>query len=107
MTLIPLLVGILLAATLFASVLWSLAQAFQRRGRLRNYHLALALLTIGGMATVSWALDVEMRLVGIGLLVFGALAVWAERGTSRLLPLIQLLFGLALLLGLPITYLSG
>jgi hypothetical protein len=107
MTLIYILLGILIAATLFGSLLWSFTQAFRRSGLLRNAYLALVLLTIGGMATVSWGLNVEMRLVGVGLLIFGAIAVVSERGSSRLLPLVQVLFGLVLLLGLPITYLLG
>lgn len=107
MTFITILAGILLAATLFASVLWSFAQAFQRRGWLRNAYMALVLLTIGGMATVSLALNTEMRLAGAGLILFGAFAALAERGSSRLLPMIQLLFGLVLLFGLPLRYLPG
>lgn len=107
MTFAYILAGILIAATLFASVLWSCAQAFQRSGRLRNTYLALVLLTIGGMAAVSWGLNVEMRILGAALIIFGALAVFYERGSSRFLPLVQLLFGLVLLLGLPLNYLAG
>lgn len=107
MTFAYILAGILIAATLFASVLWSFAQAFQRSGRLRNIYLALVLLTIGGMAAVSRGLNVEMRILGAGLIIFGALAVFYEHGSSRFLPLVQLLFGLVLLLGLPLNYPMG
>lgn len=105
MTFVYILAGILVAATLFASVLWSFAQAFLRKGWLRNAYMALVLLTVGGMATVSWGLNAEMRLAGAGLLLLGGYAAFAERGTSRLLPLVQALFGLVLLLGLPFRYL--
>ncbi len=101
------LAGILVAAALFASVLWSFTQAFQRSGRLRNIYLVLVLLTVGGMATVSLGLNIEMRLLGLCLIIFGAFAVFYERGSSRFLPLLQLLFGLVLLLGLPFQYLTG
>lgn len=107
MTFAYILAGILIAATLFGSVLWSFAQAFQRSGWLRNVYLMLALLTVGGMATVSWGLNIEMRLAGAGLIAFGGLATFAERGSSRLLPMIQFLFGLVLLLGLPFRYLPS
>ena len=107
MTFITILAGILIAATLFASVLWSFAQAFQRQGWLRSAYMALVLLTVGGMATVSLGLHAEMRLAGAGLILFGGFAAFAERGSSRLLPMIQLLFGLVLLLGLPFRYLTS
>lgn len=107
MNFIYILAGILIAATLFASVLWSFAQAFLRSGRLRNIYLTLVLLTVGGMATVSWGLNIEMRLAGGGLMILSAIAFYCERGSSRLLPMIQFLFGLALLLGLPFRYLTG
>jgi hypothetical protein len=107
MTLVTLLAGILMAAILFASVLWSFAQAFQQRGQVRLVYLALMALTVIGMATVSYRSGIPMRITGAALIAAGALAIRAETGTSRLLPLVQLLFGLVLLLGLPITYLPG
>ena len=107
MTIITLLAGILVAAILFASVLWSFAQAFQRRGQIRVTYLALMALTVLGMATVTYRLDIPMRVAGVALIVAGALAIREETGSSRLLPMIQLLFGLALLLGLPLIYLPG
>ncbi len=107
MNFIYILAGILIAATLFASVLWSFAQAFLSNGWLRNVYLVLVLLTVGGMATVSLGLNIEMRLAGGGLVILSAVAFYCERGSTRLLPMIQLLFGLALLLGLPFRYLPG
>ena len=107
MNFIYILAGTLIAATLFASVLWSFAQAFLSGGWLRNVYLVLVLLTVGGMATVSLGLSVEMRLAGAALTILSAIAFYRERGSTRLLPMIQFLFGLALLLGLPLRYLTG
>ena len=102
-----LLAGILIAATLFVSVLWSFAQALRNTDLMRRTYAALAALTIAGMAAVSYDLTLMMKLNGAVLIYFGVVAVHMESGSSKLLPLVQLLFGLILLAGLPSGLAAG
>lgn len=101
MTLPTLLLGLLLAAFIFAAFGWSIARAVQTSGRSRTAHVVLAGLILLGMALLSLDWPLAARLAGAALIVSGCLAALVEDGWSRLLPLFGAAFGLALLLGLP------
>ncbi|MEO0999790.1 MAG: hypothetical protein AAFW69_04145 [Pseudomonadota bacterium] len=96
-----LLAGIVVAAGVFGATLFSLAQAVMQRGRLRWAHIALVVLGIAGMGTVSLIWPAAAVGVGAALIAAGAVAVWSEKRWSKLLPIFQAVFGLALVLGIP------
>ena len=98
---ITLLVGILVAAGIFAATLFSAAQVYRQAGRLRWAHGAAALLTLAGMAALSGGLWAAAQALGALLAPAALAAATFERGANRALPLFHLLFGLALLVRLP------
>ncbi len=95
------LAGILGGAAIFAATLFSIYQAAIHSGRLRFSHLSSALLTVAGAATVSWLLPKIAMIVGILLVVSAAIAAACEHRWNRVFPIFQILFGLALIIGLP------
>ncbi len=98
---IPILAGIVLAAALFAALIFSVGRAAATAGRLRLLHLATALLILAGVATISLTAPGAAMLVA-ALLAPAALALsLSEHGGNRVLPLAPLLFAVALFMGLP------
>lgn len=96
-----LLAGIVVGAFVFAATLFSGAQAYRQKGQLRWAHLTSLLLTIAAMATLSLLWPVMAAVVG-GALILAALAAMAfESGWNRVLPVFHILFGAALVAGLP------
>ncbi len=98
---LQLLAGITLAALVFAATLWSAYRIYQQPGRTRWVHGALLALTLAGMAALDAVVPVAAQVVGGALIVAAGAGAWVERGSSRLLPLAQGVFGVALLLRLP------
>lgn len=103
MTIFPLLVGILLAAFIFAAFLWACFQSLSASGRLRWAQAATAASILLGFVALS-NLWVSAQLpLGVLIIVSSTTAVWLEKGWSRLLPGFATLFGVVLVLGLPIA----
>ncbi|MGM0583605.1 MAG: hypothetical protein ACQEUZ_03010 [Pseudomonadota bacterium] len=98
---IAVLAGILAAAALFAALLWSLAQSFRERGPLRLAHIAAIAATILVMAFLTWRMPLPAQAAGAALALAGLTLLFLERRWNRLLPLAQLLAGLAVAAGLP------
>ena len=96
-----LLAGISVAALIFAATFWSAAQVYRQTGRLRLAHGAALALTVIAMAALSSALWALSQVAGLLLIPAALVALVMERGANRLLPLIHVLFGAALLAGLP------
>ncbi len=93
--------GVLVGAGLFASFLFSAFQGVMQRGPLQWAHIAAALLTVGGIASLS-LLSPLLALVSGGLLLLaGAGILVLEKGWNRLLALFQMAFAIMLILGLP------
>lgn len=101
MTIVTLLLGILLAAALFASFIWSGYQAFFASGWLRHAHAVLALSVLAGAATLSLLLPVTGQITGAMLVVAGLVAIWHDRAWAKLLVAVQIIFGGLLISGLP------
>ena len=96
-----LLAGIFLAACLFAALVNALGRAVGQTGRTRQAHLATIAAILAGMAVVTIPAP-ALALPAGGLLVLaGAAAAWRERGSHRILPIVPILFGVALIGGLP------
>ena len=98
---VQLLTGILIAACLFAAVIWSLAQVYRQRGWLRIAHTATAGLTLVIMALLAGGEIMAPVLLSLPLLIASLGAVFLDTGWNKLLPFILLLFALALFIGLP------
>lgn len=98
---INLLGGVLIGAAVFAAALFSAYQAVIRRGALRWAHLAALVLTLIGAATISLAAPFTAMLAGISLAFSGVAAFLLEVRWNKVLPLFQILFAVALILGLP------
>ncbi len=103
MTIPVLLIGVLIAMGIFAALGWSAARAFQVTGRARGVHIAHVGLILAGMALISLEWPLPARVIGAALLVAASWVAAIEHGWSRLLPLVGVAFGVALLLGLPFT----
>ncbi len=94
MTLIPLLIGIVLAALVFAALLWSIYRAVitTRRARLGYAVLAISTLLVALAVTFNLAgLLLTAGFTCVGAALFG---IMSDKGWSKLLPLVQLLLGL-------------
>ncbi|PTX55618.1 hypothetical protein C8N43_0257 [Litoreibacter ponti] len=98
---VQLLAGIVIAAAVFAALLWSIYRAATTRGRTRLIAVLLGLSTILGMASISLNQPGIAVMAGGACLIFGLYGVWAEDRWSKLLPFAQAVFGLALIAGLP------
>ena len=96
-----LLLGILLAALIFAATLFSAAQAYLRGGRVGRAHLVAAVSVVAAMAALGLSWWAASRVIGLFVLSGGVFALWQERGWNRLLPLVHIFFGMALVGGLP------
>lgn len=96
-----LLAGIVIAALLFSALLWSVYRAVTTTGRLRLHAGALAFFTVLGMVSISLNAPGMAILTGAGCAGMGAMGIWSETRWSKLMPLVQLLFGLALIARLP------
>ncbi len=90
----PLLIGIVLAALVFAAMLWSVYRAVTTQGRLRLTYVILVLSTILIMAAITWNLAAVSLCAGLTGTVSGAIAVVADKRWNKLLPLIQVVLGL-------------
>lgn len=95
--------GISVAAGVFAALLWSLYQSILKRGPLQYAHIATALLTILGMASISALSSFFAQILGILLLATATTAAILEVRWNRVLPIFQIIFAIVLILGLPFT----
>lgn len=100
MTIFYLLIGILLAALVFGALMWSVVQAVRGTGNQRMNYGILAAATLGGMLALTYDLGITARMIGGLLIYFGGVAFVAEQGSARALPLVQIILGLCLLVGL-------
>ncbi|MFY0691139.1 MAG: hypothetical protein JXR14_04360 [Paracoccaceae bacterium] len=98
---IELLGGVVLAVMVFSALMWTLYGAVTLKGRNRLARIALILATLGGMASLSYGAPLGGLISGIGLVGFGAIAVWQDARWSKLLPAALIAFGIALIFGLP------
>lgn len=101
MTILVLMAGVFLAATLFGSVLWSGYAAFLGKGPVRLVNGGLCALTLATMAAMSF--EVPWLSIGLGgFLALMALAGTAmNKGWSRLMSLPPAILGASLVTGLP------
>ena len=93
--------GIAVAAGVFAALLWSLYQSILKRGALQFAHIAAAVLTVLGMASISLLAFYFAQILGIALLAAATTATFLETRWNRLLPAFQIIFAIVLILGLP------
>ncbi len=96
-----LLGGIVVAAGVFAALLWSVFQGITKRGVLQWAHIATAVLSVLGMATLSMLAPTLALIAGVALTITSAIVLFLEAGWNRVLPLFQLAFAIILILGLP------
>ena len=98
---IELLLGIALAATVFAAVLWCGYWAVIGRGARRWANAATAVCTVAGMATISMGAPGLAVIVGAGLLVSSVASLVTAAGATRLFPIATGVFGGILMAGIP------
>ena len=103
MTIYVLMVGAVIAASLFASTLWSAQRSFATTGRTRVAHIILAALVIAAMATLSLELPLLSRIAGILLILAALQTGWRDARWSKLLALPPIIFGAVLAAGLPFS----
>lgn len=98
---VELLLGIALAATVFAAVLWCGYWAIIGRGARRWANAATAVCTIAGMATISLGAPGPAVIVGAGVLVASVASLVTAAGATRLFPIATAVFGGILMAGIP------
>jgi hypothetical protein len=104
MTILHLLLGATLAVSIFFAMLWSVVQAVRHRRWLRWGHLGAALATVALFALASFEVSfLGLQAAGGALAACALVALIAESGWTRLLPLIQVAFGGAMVAGLPLA----
>lgn len=96
-----LLGGIIVAAGVFAALLWSIFQGITQRGPLQYVHIATATLSVFGMASISLLSILLAQILGIALLITATTAFVLENSWNRVFPVFPLTFAVALILGLP------
>lgn len=99
--LFTLLAGIVLAAFIFAALLWSVYRAVVTEGSTRLVAVLLSLNTLIGMGMLTLLEVIPALIAGVGLVILGALAIRNDPGWSKLLPFVQVIFGIVLIVGLP------
>lgn len=97
----PLLLGIFIAAVIFAAVLYGGYQAVATTGFSRFAHLGSILATIGVMAGISYQSPGATSAAGALLAVAALAATYHTSGWSRLLPLTLCAFGAVAVMGMP------
>ena len=98
---VQLLIGILIAAGVFAATFFATAQVFRQTGALRSAQLGAALITIAAMACLSLGFWGASQVAGAALFAFAIAALALESGWNRVLPVFHVAFGVVLALGLP------
>lgn len=101
MTIFILMGGALIAASLFASLLWSAQRVFATTGRTRTAHALLVLAIIATMAALSAEAPVPTQAMGFLLILAAVQTGWQDRGWSRLLCLPPVALGAICVAGLP------
>lgn len=88
-----LLAGIVIAAVVFAALLWSIYRAVQSRGKERAVYVILALSTL--LVVTAFSYDLLGLLLTSGFTCLGAAlyGIVLDRGLNKLLPFVQLLLG--------------
>lgn len=94
MTVFTLLIGIVIAAAVFAALLWSIYRLVTVKGRLRVNYAILALSTLLVVAAVTWNFAALSMTAGLTCAASGLIAMWADKGWNKLLPFVQVLLGL-------------
>lgn len=87
------LTGIVLAACVFAALLWSLYRITQTTRWLRLVYAVLAVSTILVAAAITWNLATLTLTAGLTCAVTALVALWVEPRWSKLLPFVQLVLG--------------
>lgn len=101
MTIFELMGGILIGFGTFGAMGWSVWRAITVPGLRRWLYLGAVAFTLLSMASVS-LLSPPLAVFAGGGLAFCALSlIWGERGAERLLPLVQIVFGIVLMSGAP------
>ena len=91
------LVGVVLAAGCFATLMWSFYQSVQTRGWRRAIHLALIAFLIAAFIPAVFSNGLLIAVVGFGLLGLSVAFVFANRWPTTLLSLPPALLALLML----------
>lgn len=103
MTIFTLMAGVMIAAFLFASLLWSVHGAFTIAGKARISYICLSIFILLAMAVVSLDLPIVSRLTALPLIASAIAVGVASTGWSRMLVLPPLAFAAILIAGLPFS----
>lgn len=95
------LFGVMIAGCVFAALLWSGYRSYTATGGLRIAHIGLVVLTLGGLTALTIKAVALSNVAGLLLAGFSIAAVFLERGWSRIIPGMLLIFASALIAGLP------
>ncbi|MCY4179662.1 MAG: hypothetical protein OXC60_10525 [Litoreibacter sp.] len=90
---VPLLIGIVLAACVFAALLWSIYRTVQTKGNLRLNYALLSISTLTIAAGITYDLLGLMVSAGVTCMGTAIIAIVKDPGWSKLLPVTQLLLG--------------
>lgn len=98
---IGLLIGILIAVGIFGATLFSLHQAVTTTAIRRYANILCIACVIGAMASISNIYPVLAQIFGVILTFSACLVIVKTPGWNRILPVILLVFAIALVMKLP------
>ena len=101
---IEILASVVIAALIFASLVWQLYRMATTAGVIRWNAAGLCLATIAIMTSISLNSTPLMMLGAAACVLLSPIAIWADPRWSKLLPLVQLAMGLALIMTLPAQF---
>jgi len=97
MSILPLLIGVVLAAMIFCAFLWQVYRAVTLQGLLRWNAAGLALGTLALMGFLSTEIPILLIFGTAASLILAPVAIWADPRWSKLLPAVQLAMALYIL----------
>lgn len=93
MDIFALLAGIVIAATVFSALLWSIYRSVVTQERQRLNYTLLSLSTLLVVTAITYNLTMLLLMAGITTVGTGLFAIIAEHRWSKLLPLVQIVLG--------------
>ena len=88
------LIGIFLAACLFAAMLWSIYRAVTTKGMKRINAVVVTSSTLLAMLGLTYGWSFALLIAGPACILFGLAQVFTDPGWAKLLPAVQFIFGL-------------
>jgi hypothetical protein len=91
----------LFSIAVFVATLWSAAQSLRTAGLGQKAHMGCTLLATAGLIAFGFEAQSATRAIGLMLLAVALIAVYEDKGWTKIFPAMHLFFGALLLADLP------